>query len=68
MQSNGSVIRNQTVLSPTHVWDTAKGWARRHMTRGAMLDAVLTLVTIGSAGFVLLSLHRIFTNYTVTGF
>ena len=68
MQSNGTAIRNQMVLSPAHVWETAKGWAREYITREVMLDAALTLATIGSAGFVLLSLHRIVTNWTATGF
>lgn len=68
MQINGNVIRNQMVLSPAHVWEIAKGWAREYITQEAMLDAALTLTTFGSAGFVLFTLHRIVTNCTVTGF
>jgi len=67
MQINGNVIQNQMVLSPAHVWETARGWAKEHITHEAMFDASLTLATFGSAGFILLTLHRIVTDWTVTG-
>jgi hypothetical protein len=68
MQIKGNVIQNQSALSPAHVWETAKGWARAYMTYETMFDAALTLATFGSAGFVLLSLQKIVTNWTVPGF
>jgi len=68
MEINGNVIQNQMVLSPAHVWETARGWARKHITQEAMFDASLTLATIGSASFLLFTLHRIVTGWTVTGF
>jgi hypothetical protein len=68
MQINGNVIRNQMVLSPTHVWEAAKGRARTYTTQEALFDAGLTLVTFGSAGFVLLTLRNIVMHWTLTGF
>ena len=68
MEINGNVIQNQMVLSPAYVWDTAKGWAKAHLTQEAMFDGALTLATFGSAGFLFVSLHRIVTHWTLTGF
>ena len=68
MEINGNVIQNQMVLSPAYVWEAVKGWAKKHITREAMFDASLTLATTGSAGFLLLTLHRIVTHWTATGF
>jgi hypothetical protein len=56
------------VLSPAHVWEAVKGWAKTVITQEAMFDASLTLATFASAGFLFLSLHRIVTHWTVTGF
>ncbi len=68
MQIDAKAIRNPEVLAPVHFREWAGNRARATLTRGEILDAVLTLTTLGSAGFVLLSLHRIVTNWTVTGF
>jgi len=68
MQTNGNVIRNQTVPSPAHVWASAEAWARAFLRRDVIVDGALTLITLDSVGFVLLCLHRVFANYTVTGF
>ena len=68
MQTNGNVIRNQGILWPTHGWERIREWAGADKTREAILNAALALTTFGSAGFVLLNLHRIVTNWTVTGF
>lgn len=68
MKINGNVIQNELRFSPGHVWETARGWAGQYLTREGTFDVALTLATIGSAGFVLLTLHRIVTHFTVTAF
>jgi len=68
MEINGTVIQSQMALAPAHVWETAKGWAKAHLTQEAMYDGALTLATFGSAAFMLLTLHRIVTHWTATGF
>jgi hypothetical protein len=68
MQINGSAIRYQAALSPEHLWEAAKVWARTHIRQETLFDAALTLATLGSAGFVLVGLHRIVLSWTATGF
>ncbi len=68
MHTNGNVIRNQTVPSPAHVWETARGWTKSFLRRDVLVDGALTLIALDSVGFVLFSLHRAFGNYTMTGF
>ena len=68
MQTNGHVIRGQTVPSPAQVWETARGWAKSFLRRDGIVDAALALIALDSVGFVLFSLHRAFENYTITGF
>ena len=68
MQTNGNVIRNQGILWPTPAWETLKEWTGAPRMREAFFNVALALTAFGSAGFVLLSLHRIVTNWTMTGF
>ena len=68
MRWNGNVIQNEVSYTPGHVWGTVKGWAAEYLRREGTFDVALTLVTVGSAGFVLLTLHRIVTSCTMTGF
>jgi len=68
MRTNGNVIRNQTVPSPAHVWETARRWTKSFFRRDVIVDAALALIALDSVGFVLFSLHRAFGNYTMTGF
>lgn len=68
MKFEGHLVANQGLLWPAHAWDRARGWVKAHVNRDAMVDAALTMATLGSAGFVLLTLYRIVTDFTATGF
>jgi hypothetical protein len=68
MQTNGNVISRPTVPSSAHVWEAAKGWARKTITQERMIDAALALVALDGVGFVIFSLHKAFTEYSMTGF
>ena len=68
METNITAIRNEGILHATHAWEAVKAWAGSTLTRNAIFDAALAVTAFGSAGFVLLSLHRIVTNWTMTGF
>ncbi len=68
MQTNGQAIRNQMVPSPAHVWETLKGWSRKHITQEGMVDVALALVALDTVGFLVFSLNKAFATYTITGF
>lgn len=68
MKLNGNVMQSEVSFSAGNLWETVKGWAAEYLTREGTFDVALTLATIGSAGFVLLTLHRIVASYTMTGF
>lgn len=68
MKMNGNAMQSAVSFSKGNLWETFNGWAAEHLTREWALDIALTLAAIGSAGFVLLTLHKIGTNCTMTGF
>ena len=68
MQTNGKAISNQKVPLSASVWEAAKGWTREHTTQEGLVDVALALTVLDAVVFVLISLHRAFGSYTLTGF
>lgn len=72
MQSKSNTIRGHELYTPAltlaHAWEMIKEWAGRLITREGLFDAALAVGTFGSAGFIILILHKAFQSWAMTGF